>query len=302
MVSVDSIVHKFNSSLKKASAEMKKNKLTRPLYSILSGIGLIRFKHYLFGYLFGLLYHRNPTQKMKDEKKFFLEHAQELKAVYDSLEDDRSRSVFENILKYRVTYDRAYLKRSRTKNDLSTQYLVSELQFSDHEIIVDCGAYIGDTAKLFFKNVPGCKVIALEPDEKTFEILCSLKIKGLTPIKAGAWSEDTTVGFSDKGGATGGGSIGSSGNTKIEVKALDHLPECQTATYIKMDIEGAELEALKGAEKIITRERPKLAICIYHQPEDFFEIPLYIINLNPNYKLYVYHHNNDITETVLYAI
>jgi len=69
-----------------------------------------------------------------------------------------------------------------------------------------------------------------------------------------------------------------------------------------MDVEGAELESLKGAEKTIRRDRPKLAICIYHKPEDMTEIPLFIKELVPEYKLYVRMHANDGSETVLYAI
>ena len=116
------------------------------------------------------------------------------------------------------------------EDNKSTQYLVPELQFSDHEIIVDCGAFVGDTAEKFYKNIPGCRVIALEPDEKNFELLQQCKLEGLTPIKAGAWSEDTTLHFSDEGGGTSIGTIDVSGSSEIEVKALDHISECQSAT------------------------------------------------------------------------
>ena len=71
---------------------------------------------------------------------------------------------------------------------------------------------------------------------------------------------------------------------------------------IKLDVEGAELESLKGAEKTILRDKPKLAVCIYHKPEDLTQIPLYIKNLVPEYKLYIRHHSNRFTETVLYAV
>lgn len=274
-------------------------RLTRLFYHILEKIGLVHLGHYLFNFWFYI----KPTQKMKNEKQFFSEHATELKAVYDFLEDDRSRSVFENILKYRATSDWACLKRSKAKDSARTQYFVPELQFSDHEIIVDCGAFNGDTAKRFYENVPGCRVIALEPDEKNFKLLQELALPGLECIKAGAWSEDATLSFSDEGGGTDSGAIADSGNTEIEVKALDNLSECRPATYIKMDIEGAELEALKGAEKIIRERRPKLAICIYHKPQDFFEIPLYIKKLNPDYKLFIHHHTSFYAlETVLYAV
>ena len=73
-------------------------------------------------------------------------------------------------------------------------------------------------------------------------------------------------------------------------------------TFIKMDIEGAELEALKGSSKIIKKYMPKLAISLYHKKDDILEIPLYIKELVPEYKLYIRHYSNAGVETVLYAV
>ena len=73
-------------------------------------------------------------------------------------------------------------------------------------------------------------------------------------------------------------------------------------TFIKMDIEGAELEALRGAESIIRKQRPKLAICVYHKPEDIWTIPMYILSLQNDYRLFLRHYSFGDTETVLYAI
>lgn len=278
---------------------MAKYRVTRWICNILWATGVVYFIHFLFNF-----WHRRfPSEKMKKEKQLFSEHSQEIKEVYDSLEDDRSRFVYETILKYRVKHNWSDLKRSRLGDSPKNQYFVPELPFSDHEIIVDCGAFTGDTAKFFYKNIPGCRVIALEPDERNFKLLQKLNLEGLKPIKCGVWSEDTTLNFLDNGGGTLSGTVDSSGNTKIEVKALDHLPECRSATYIKMDVEGAEMEALKGAEQIIKEKKPKLAISIYHQPQDIFEIPLYIKKLNPDYKLYIHQHDTCRPfDTILYAV
>jgi len=282
---------------------MGKYKITRLIYSLLTKIGLIHFGHFVFH----LWFQWKPTQEMKDERKFFSDHAHELEEVYYSLEDDASRLVFENILRFRVTSKWKYLKSAGGGKDcLKTQYFVPEVQFSDHEVIVDCGAFNGDTVKRFYELIPGCRVIAIEPDERNFAQLQQLqmsKYSSLKVYKCGAWSEDTTLNFSDEGGGTTSGAVSDGGDIQIEARALDHLPECQSATYIKMDIEGSELEALKGAEKLLKSNRPKLAICLYHQPQDLFEIPLYIKKLDPSYKLYIHHHNVCCAfETVLYAV
>lgn len=75
----------------------------------------------------------------------------------------------------------------------------------------------------------------------------------------------------------------------------------EAPTFIKMDIEGAELEALEGAKNTIVKSKPKLAICLYHKPDDLWKIPLYLKKLVPEYKFYIRHHSKVRWETVLYA-
>ena len=69
-----------------------------------------------------------------------------------------------------------------------------------------------------------------------------------------------------------------------------------------MKKEGAELEALKGAAKTIKKYKPKLAVCLYHKVPDIIKLPLFVLNLIPDYKLYIRHWTNGRTETVLLAI
>lgn len=88
----------------------------------------------------------------------------------------------------------------------------------------------------------------------------------------------------------------------IQVVALDQYIYHEAPTLIKMDIEGAEQEALVGARKTIQTYRPKLVICLYHKPEDLFEIPLYIKSLNSDYNLYIRQYSNTKYETVCYAV
>jgi len=71
---------------------------------------------------------------------------------------------------------------------------------------------------------------------------------------------------------------------------------------IKMDIEGSEIEAIKGAKETILRYCPKLQICVYHKMDDLWNIPLLIRSINPKYKFYLGHHSQNIFDTLLYAI
>lgn len=100
----------------------------------------------------------------------------------------------------------------------------------------------------------------------------------------------------------GGGNINKDGEEYIEVDSIDNLLSDIPVTFIKMDIEGAEMEALKGAEKVIRVYKPKLAVCIYHRYEDLYEIPMYIKSLVPEYRLFVRHYSDSPSETVLYAV
>lgn len=86
----------------------------------------------------------------------------------------------------------------------------------------------------------------------------------------------------------------------IETVALDELID-ERVTFLKMDIEGAEAEAIKGAKNMIQKDKPKLAICIYHKPNDLWEIPLMIHELVPEYKMYIRHMGIRCYGTILYA-
>ena len=117
---------------------------------------------------------------------------------------------------------------------------------------------------------------------------------------AGLWSEDKTLYFERMGNA-GSRIVKEKTETSIKTVALDNCVS-GPVTFIKMDIEGAELEALKGSREIIKKYRPRLAISAYHKKEDLVELPLYIKELVSDYKLYIRHYSNAGIETVLYAV
>ncbi|MDD3182123.1 MAG: FkbM family methyltransferase [Alphaproteobacteria bacterium] len=94
-------------------------------------------------------------------------------------------------------------------------------------------------------------------------------------------------------------------DTRFELTTLDCLVETgelDRVDFIKLDIEGSELSALKGAEATLRRFKPKLAISLYHKCEDFYEIPLYLNNLGLGYKFYLDHYTIYVAETILYAV
>ncbi|MGN0909664.1 MAG: FkbM family methyltransferase, partial [Succinivibrio sp.] len=87
---------------------------------------------------------------------------------------------------------------------------------------------------------------------------------------------------------------------KIDLCKLDDY-FFEKPTFIKMDIEGAELDCLKGAERILRELKPKLAICLYHKPFDIFEIPFYLKKIVPEYTFKIRQHQRSFADLVLYA-
>lgn len=184
------------------------------------------------------------------------------------------------------------------------------MRFQDEEVFVDVGSCDFSSSYSLAKHCQKIKVYAFEPDPSCYQRCLKLfrKMDGnlLTGVKLlpyGAWSEETTLNFQAKGNGISCVCEDETADSSISVLPIDSVIDSgDRVTMIKMDIEGSELEALKGAKKTIQRDKPKLAICIYHKPEDLWEIPLYIKELVPEYRLYIRHHSFGQSETVLYAV
>lgn len=197
--------------------------------------------------------------------------------------------------------------------DLDIKFLSEEQYFDkefmkpqNNEIFVDAGAFDCDTAIQFISWCNGKyeKIYSFEPDEKNYE-LCKESIKKndihqIELVNAGLSDINQTLSFSNEG--SGGSCLVEESNYKVKVVSLDSFLQGKKATFIKMDIEGSELQALKGASETIKNFRPRLAISLYHKPEDIVNIPMYIKSLDENYRFYIRHYSNFGLETVLYAI
>lgn len=186
----------------------------------------------------------------------------------------------------------------------SRQYFdLPELFCKEDEIFVDCGCYDGQTSKNFIAwcNNQYKHIYAFEAQSDKIE-QCKevLSVDKVTIYPCGVWKESGKLNFS--GDLQEGSRISEDGDIEIPVESLDNVLGDKKITFIKMDIEGSELQALQGGEKIIRANHPKLAICVYHRPEDIFEIPQLLLEYNPNYTFYLRHYSCRNSETVLYAI
>lgn len=236
-------------------------------------------------------------------RTWLIENKAEFDKLYNILGDSLSRQTLENVLKGRISGELKYFRNVYVPD----QYFARDLvQLSEKEIFVDVGAYTGDTVEqiLDITNRNYSEIFCFEPDLDCCEILRknTIQNENIHVISKGAWNKQEKL-FIKSDPEHGASTIGEDGKYAVELDCIDNcIGEDIEITHIKMDIEGAELNALKGCERHIKNYRPKLAICIYHRNEDFLDIPKYILSIVPEYKLYIRHHNISGTETVLYAI
>lgn len=174
----------------------------------------------------------------------------------------------------------------------------------ENEYFVDAGAFNGDTSSYFLDHCKNGYAYIFEPNPEQLRLsqerLSTHSNAEFFPY--GLYDENATMQFNCCNGDAGSAKISQSGDTEIAVRKLDDVLQDRKVTFIKMDIEGSELAALRGAEQIIRRQKPKLAVCVYHKPQDMWEIPRLLLEYCPQYRLYLRHYSITHTETVLYAI
>lgn len=230
-------------------------------------------------------------------------HKQELRRTYDLLEDELSRRTMKVYIEGHLYQKNYPMKQVWSPRAVADQYFPDFFQWKDNEVVVDCGAFNGDTFESYIDHVGTFeKYYAIEPDEEQHQKLLE-KIsyyENTVLIKMGCSDIAQTIYLEKQQGC--GVVTHNKGEKKINVVALDDILSESDVTFIKMDIEGSELQALKGAVKLIQKNKPKLAICVYHKREDLIEIPEFIKNICSEYKIYLRAHWPNLSELVLYAV
>jgi FkbM family methyltransferase len=240
---------------------------------------------------------------------FARNHLEGYEWAYNFFEDDSSK---------KLVMDRIWMYYTGTeilKTTTGKRYFEPEIiRLDSNEVFVDGGAYVGDTAEEFIRqtkeqsNKGYRHLYSFEPDPEAYHkaVFNLKKYPDIDVIAKGLWSSETELSFfSDVSNASSSIMVGT-GIVSVPVtsldsffsdKAYDELP-----TFIKLDIEGSEKEALVGAKNVIGLKHPKLAICVYHKPEDIYELTRLIYEIDPGYKFTLHQCTDGIYDTVLYAV
>jgi len=213
-------------------------------------------------------------------------NADKLRFVYNALATDSDRFTFESIIRYKLSGKAEYLYRCERSKD----YAYSLLDLGDRETYVDCGAFIGDTVAEFKDKVKGySRIYAIEPDGRTFRKL-SANTEGMENMELINAAVSKEMGCTTFFAAGSRGSRQNSAGVKIPTVSIDGLLCGKEASYIKMDVEGMEADAIEGARETIVKHRPKMYLSCYHRSEDMFDIPLRVLSIRKDYKLHMVHH------------
>ncbi len=250
-----------------------------------------------------LYYSFFPYKEKSDAREYFSAHGKDVQNNLDLLADEKSREIYSNIIKFRTTMNYRYHPRMETP-----QYFIKDIiEVGEEEVFLDVGGYAGSSSADFIEYCDHKykKIVIFEPDEMCIRLINEnkrLDKDRYVLINKGVWDKECMIGFEKTGKSDSRVVENYDGGGMISVTSLDLCSECQDATFIKMDIEGSEMKALMGAEKLIKKNKPKLAICIYHSNEDMIRIISYVHDLVPEYRIYVRHHSAGTNETVAYFV
>jgi FkbM family methyltransferase len=230
-----------------------------------------------------------------------LQQSPEIAAAFDLLDDDVSRQTFVAQLQLRLHADFDCLGSPFP----GEQYFPGLFSMTTRECFVDCGSYTGDSIQSFISQTGNAfhKVIAFEADRSVLPALETfMRDVGARGVlhKSAVGARNGVVHFAGDG--IGGGCVTGSAGVEVPCVRLDDVLAREHVSFIKMDIEGAELQALEGAHRVIWRDRPVLAVCGYHTPDHLWRVPASLKTLAPDSSLFLRAHCADGLDAVWYSI
>ena len=259
-----------------------------------------------FNYWGPLKEEEDNFEEIEKKAKALKENYKEYQKLYESLEDYRSKLVLLATINNWYNYDFKTLSKV-IENTYDDYFDLDLIKPNKEEVLVDLGAYIGDTAISFAQNYGDNykKIYCFEISPETIEYLKAntASIPNLEIIEKGVSDKQGEEYLKINESGISANTLSEEGEIKVQITTLDDEIK-EKITIIKSDIEGMEQKALKGAQNHIKTSHPKLLISIYHSNEDIWQIPKMIKEMDNTYKFYLRYHGGPIypTEITLIAI
>lgn len=223
------------------------------------------------------------------DRDFYNANYDRIVAARDALSDEHSRALFCSVVQYKLSGKLSYLTAYTSKYS----DILASLGRESIASYLDGGAYTGDTLKIAMENFPRLSCAHLiEPDPKTYRRLLRT-LDGIdAPISLFSHNvalgrDESTLVFHGSGNRNSSlvGASYEHRDSEIPVCSIDTILDGERVDYIKLDVEGAELDALIGADRIIRTHRPRLLVSLYHRSEDIFSLILYLHEKYPFYRM-----------------
>lgn len=230
-----------------------------------------------------------PDLPLFGEERFcyeqLLKKESEAASAYELLADEQSRLVFKNTILHKISGKIHYLREMESPK---SEIYDNLLQLGNAENYLDLGAYDGDTVREVLSYTSGnfASITAVEPDPKNYKKLIQ-KTPQARCLNKGVYSFCGEIAFSTE--ASRNSSVSSAGKRIVEVDTIDNIVGDSPVSYIKMDVEGSEREALLGGKNTIRSQRPRLLISAYHKMWDIFELINLLHSIEPGYNIYLRH-------------
>lgn len=245
----------------------------------------------------------NPADKtfryFLSSSDVILAQEEQIRKFESLLSDDKSKYIYQRLLMFRLGHGYEYCPLPEAID----QYVPSDIRrWANPMRLIDCGAYDGDSIGIYQRaDYEIESIVAFEPDLSNYKKLvenCGAMSAICLPCGVG----ETAGVLRFDSGEGEGSRVSDSGDTVIQICSIDETLENWAPTLIKMDIEGAEYDAIQGAKRTIAKSRPSLAISAYHTPDDLWRLGLAINDILDSYNFYLRCHAYSSFDTVLYAL
>lgn len=234
-------------------------------------------------------------------KDYYIARKSRIEEAYEALGDEKSKHIYKANIK--AHFLREFSECVLWEDPMEEQYFPNDIKLAaGYGRFIDCGGYVGDTVEALLRREEKVQsIVSFEPDFRNFGALTDFSRgcgKEIFCFPCAVSDKTCLQRFSAAGGS---GTLSEEGECTILSVSLDEALNGFRPTFIKMDIEGAEIKAIHGAKNMICGNVPDLAICVYHHINHLWDILLLLKSWNPGYEFFLRNYNAYTMETVLYA-